>query len=308
MNSPHTLKGLRKEFKAIGKFHTPPELVATITSLAKSQIIGEPRDVYDPTCGAGDLLAAWPEETPKYGQDIDEEALKDAEQNLSKFTGFLGDTLAAPAFMNKRFHVIVANPPFSIKWKPVADERFWEAPTIPTQSKADYAFILHILHLLDDDGAAVVMGFPGILYRGGREGKIRAWLVDQNLISHVVRIPGGKFEDTTIETCILILKKCRTTTDIQFIDMEHDLTEVIDHKRVQAEDYNLSVHAYVQPAEPEQEPVNEVALQERARSQMLQHLHSDLECDALICQIAGFNDHGEYLDQIARLIDEHRTV
>lgn len=303
----HTLKGLRQQFKAVGKFHTPPELVATIAALAKQNLHGEARNVYDPTCGAGDLLAAWGD-TPKYGQDIDQEALDDAEAALTNFTGVHGDTLANPAFMDKRFHVIVANPPFSIAWEPTVDARFMFVPTIPTKSKADYAFILHILHLLDDDGVAVVMGFPGILYRGGREGKIRAWLVEENLISHVVRIPGGKFEDTSIETCILVFKKCRTSTSVQFIDMEHDLTEVVDRKQIQAEDYNLSVHTYVQPEEPEEEPVDEVALQEQARSQMLQHLRSDLEVDAMICRIAGFTDHGEYLDRIVRLVEERRTA
>ena len=109
----------------------------------------------------------------KYGQDINVDEIKIAKRELKNFVGVAGDTLKEPAFKGKKFSAIVANPPFSIKWEPQTDERFADAPTVPTESKADYAFILHILHYLSDDGIAIVLNFPGILYRGGREGKIR---------------------------------------------------------------------------------------------------------------------------------------
>lgn len=297
----HSIKGIRSQFKAQGKFHTPPELVATIASIAKTQLFGEPREVYDPTCGAGDLLSAWGD-IPKYGQDIDLEAVEDAQFNLTNFHGVVGDVLTDPAWLDRKFHLIVANPPFSIKWTPQNDERFEESPTIPTQSKADYAFILHILHMLADDGVAVVMGFPGILYRGGREGKIRQWLVEQNLISHVVAIPGGKFEDTSIATCILIIQKCRERVGVQFIDMEHELQEWMSQKDIAANDFNLSVSSYVQPPQPDVEPVDPWVLQQQARAQSIDRLTRDLDFDRQVCELEGWN-HKLYRQQLIAAIN-----
>lgn len=283
----HTIKGLRGQFKAQGKFHTPPELVATIAALAKSQLDGDPKDVYDPTCGAGDLLSAFPN-VPKYGQDIDAEAVEDATRNLDNFHGVVGDVLADPAWIDRKFHLIVANPPFSIKWTPHMDERFEDAPTIPTQSKADYAFILHIVHMLADDGVAVVMGFPGILYRGGREGKIRRWLVEQNLISHVVAIPGGKFEDTAIATCVLIIQKCRRMAGVQFIDMEHEIEKWVPRKEIEANDFNLSVAQYAAP-EVVKEVIDPVELNRLAWQVALRKMRGEMNFQQQVCELEGWD-------------------
>lgn len=302
MSDPHTIKGLRQEFKSVGKFHTPPELVATIAALAKSQLVGEPREVYDPTCGAGDLLSAFPD-VPKYGQGIDSQAVEDAHVSLDNFHSHIGDVLTEPAWMDKKFHLIVANPPFSIKWEPQDDERFQEAPTIPTQSRADYAFLLHIIHMLADDGVAVVMNFPGILYRGGREGKIRQWLVEQNLVSHVVHIPGGKFEDTTIATCILVIQKCRQRVGAQFIDMEHDLDRWVDRKEIAENDFTLSVSTYVWPPEPVLEPIDAWELQCQARSQSMARLRHELAMDQMVCDLEGWS-HADYRKQLSAFIAE----
>ena len=119
----HTIKGLRAQFKAVGKFHTPPELAL----LLRSYIPGDPQAVYDPTCGAGSLLSVFPEGVEKFGQDIDQAALDDAAM-LPNFHGHYGDVLTDPAWLDKRFPAIVANPPFSIKWEPTVDERFMSAP------------------------------------------------------------------------------------------------------------------------------------------------------------------------------------
>ena len=86
------------------------------------------------------------------------------------------------------------------------------------KSKADYAFILHILSKLSDKGKAVILEFPGILYRGNSEGKIRKWLIENNYIEKVVAIPGDKFVDTKIATCIIVLNKNKINTGILFID------------------------------------------------------------------------------------------
>lgn len=288
----------------MGKFHTPPELVATIAALAETQLITPPRNIYDPTCGAGDLLSAFPG-IPKYGQDIDESAMKDAVKNLDNFHPHVGDVLKEPAWMGKKFHLIVANPPFSIKWEPKMDERFEEAPTIPTQSRADYAFNLHVIHMLEDDGVGVVMNFPGILYRSGREQKIRQWMVEQNLISHIVHIPGGKFEDTTIATCILIYQKCRDRVGIQFIDLEHDIERFVDRLEIAANDYNLSVSQYLAPDIPEPDPVDPWKLQECARADFLKQMEKEIALDAMICRLEGW-DHSSYLDEISDFVNSRK--
>ena len=93
--STHSIKGLRAEFREAGKFHTPPELAKFLHDLIPDA--DQVRDVYDPTCGAGNLLAIFPDSTPKFGQDIDEAALRDARERLSNFTGHLGDILEDPA-------------------------------------------------------------------------------------------------------------------------------------------------------------------------------------------------------------------
>ena len=165
-------------------------------------------EIYDPTCGNGGLLSVFNDNVIKYGQELLEEQLNSARDTLINFNGAVGDTLINPAFIDKKFDYIIANPPFSIKWVPnIEDERFNIAPALAPQSKADYAFILHILYYLSEVGIAVILGFPGILYRGNSEYKIRKWLVDNNYIEKVVSVPGDKFVDTKITTIVFILNK-----------------------------------------------------------------------------------------------------
>lgn len=205
----YNIKSIRQDFKSKGIFYTPTELAEMI----KSYLPADVKEVYDPTCGHGNLLSVFADEVQKYGQDINIVAVEEAKKLPNSFIE-LGDTLAEPKFLGKKFEAIVANPPFSIKWEQKSDERFASAPALAPKSKADYAFILHILHYLADNGTAVVMEFPGILYRGNAEGKIRRWLVELNYIEKVIHIPGNTFVDTAIPTCILVLRKNRTDTDI----------------------------------------------------------------------------------------------
>lgn len=281
----HTIKGLRAQFKAVGKFHTPPELALFLRSLLPEN----PRDVYDPTCGAGALLSVFDESTPKYGQDIDQAALDDAGL-IPNFTGHLGDVLTDPAFMDKKFHTIAANPPFSIKWEPQWDERFFGAPTIPTQGRADFAFIIHILHMLADDGVAAVLQFPGVLYRGGREQKLRQWMIQENVVDQIISIPGDTFTDTAISTACIVLRKDRGATDmIHMIDQEHDLTRDVPVDEIQANDYSLSVSTYVQPPVEEKPAVDPLALQEQIVEYMITNLTSGLKVQKHVCQLESID-------------------
>lgn len=243
-----SIKETRQEFKQKGIFHTPDALAKRLLSYVDNN----PQTVYDPTCGAGALLKVFSDDVEKYGQEIEPDYL--ARIDLPNFHGYCGDTLTDDGFKDLQFDCIVANPPFSIKWTPPddpkSDARFADAPAVPPPSKADWAFMLHILHHLKPHGVAVVLCFPGILYRGQREGKIRQWFVEQNVIDRVVNIPGNTFEDTSIATVIVVIRKNRQTTDIIFED--DDKSQVATLEEVQENDYVLSPSTYI-PVEYERE-------------------------------------------------------
>lgn len=250
------LKNIRKQFKEQGVFYTSGELAETL----KGYVDFTPTAVYDPTCGQGNLLSVFPDSLPKYGQEIDAAELEKARKRLQNFHGFAGDTLTNDGFPDMRFDCIVANPPFSVKWTPNdADPRFTQAGVVPPPGKADYAFLLHILYHLSDHGKAVCLQFPGVLYRGQREGKIRQWMVEQNLIERVVQIPPKTFVDTAIGTCIVVLNKSKTNTDITFEDRETGAEAVATLDDVRKQDFNLSTSAYIQ-TEDERETVDIAAL------------------------------------------------
>ena len=219
----YSVKSIREEFKQKGIFYTQRELALYMKSLLPDNV----NCIYDPTCGNGGLLSVFDDNVEKYGQDINAEQVAQASEQLKNFHGAVGDTLKNPAFTDIKFDYIVANPPFSIKWEPFEDERFSVAPVLPPQSKADYAFLLHILYCLSDKGIAVVLNFPGILYRGQREGKIRQWLIEKNVIEKVIHIAGNKFEDTKIATCILVLNKAKKDNNILFIDDETKREKIV---------------------------------------------------------------------------------
>lgn len=242
------IKNIRQEFKDHGIFYTPPELANRLLSYVDIQ----PESVYDPTCGAGNLLRVFPDSVKKYGQELDAEQL--ALIDLPNFTGYAGDTLMEDRFAGQRFDCIIANPPFSVKWNPEAlkdDERFSCCPALPPPSKADWAFILHILHHLSENGVAVILEFPGILYRGQREGKVRQWFIENNYIDRIVHIPGNTFEDTSITTCIIVLKKNKDTTDVIFED--GDRLETVSLEEIKKNGFTLSVNTYLQDNTPKEE-------------------------------------------------------
>lgn len=295
-----SIKNIRKEFKDSGIFYTPPALAERL----KSYVDIEPTSVYDPTCGVGNLLSVFSENVKKYGQELDAEQL--ALIDLPNFKGYSGDTLKDDKFKDVQFDCIVANPPFSVKWGPDAlagDIRFKDCPALPPPSKADWAFMLHILHHLSDNGVAVVLEFPGILYRGQREGKVRRWFVENNYIDRVVNIPGNTFEDTSIATCIVILKKNRTTTDITFEDGER--IEVVPYSTIEENDFNLSVNTYL-PDIIVKEEIDPSVLENEARRRFLERLRKELDFDKMVCEMEGISIQ-PFINSIRAVLREYDT-
>lgn len=303
-----SLKRFRNKLKQNGVFYTDKALAKEI----KANLVDGVAEVYDPTCGDGALLSVFPDEVKKYGQDILPEQVQEARQSIKNFCGVIGDTLLNPAFTDKKFQYIVANPPFSIKWESERlkdDPRFSCAPVLPPQSKADYAFILHILYYLADGGTAAVLNFPGILYRGQREGKIREWIVRNNWIEKVIHIPGGHFEDTNIATALVVFKKGKVTTDIEFVDSENNISRIVPFDEIEKNDFNLSVSSYICP-EIEKEEMNPMQLQTDAREDFLAKLKKELDFDFMVCQIESETrnenacfDFINFLKQIQQVIN-----
>lgn len=293
-----SIKNIRQEFKNNGIFYTPPELAEKL----KSYVDFEPETVYDPTCGAGNLLRVFRENVKKYGQELDAEQL--GLIDIPNFKGYAGNTLLDDGFKGMKFDCIVANPPFSVKWNPdelASDERFSCSPVLPPPSKADWAFMLHILHHLADDGIAVVLEFPGILYRGQREGKVRKWFVQNNYIDRVVHVPGNTFEDTAISTCIVVLKKNRETTDIVFEDKEK--TETVSLERIEENDYSLSVSLYIEE-EIEKEEIDPSVLENEARRLFLIRLKKELDFDKMVCEMEGISIR-PFISAIRKILREY---
>lgn len=293
-----SIKNIRQEFRDNGIFYTPPELAEKL----KSYVDIEPQSVYDPTCGAGNLLRVFHENVKKYGQELDAEQL--ALIDVPNFTGCSGDTLMNDGFAGMKFDCIVANPPFSVKWNPdelKEDIRFSDCDALPPPSKADWAFMLHILHHLADSGVAVVLEFPGILYRGQKEGKVRRWFVENNYIDRVVNIPGNTFEDTSISTCIIVLKKNRTTTDVVFEDGER--AETVSYHAIEENDFNLSVNIYL-PEEVEKEEIDPSVLENEARRQFLERLRKELDFDKMVCEMEGISIQS-FINAIRKILREY---
>ena len=301
--SDYNLKSIKEEFKKKGIFYTPNELAEYINSL----IDVETDEVYDPTCGRGSLLSVFGDDVSKYGQDINAPEVQVAIDTLKRFTGAVGDTLTEPAFADRKFKAIVANPPFSIKWTHPKeyDERFADAPTLPPENKADYVFLLHILHYLNDEGVAVVINFPGILYRGNREGKIRQWMVERNYIDKVISIPGGTFVDTNIETCVLVLRKNKADNQIEFVDRKNKLSRLVALSEIAENDFLLSVSRYVAP-EIKRVKHNPIDLEHRARKNLIARLEAELKMSKFVSHFEGL-DFGELLAEIRKLIDVYEN-
>ncbi|MCT4216548.1 type I restriction-modification system subunit M [Elizabethkingia anophelis] len=284
--------------KKAGEFYTPQQvstILARIVTSRKSQL----KSVYDPTCGSGSLLLRVAREAKVsdfYGQEMNRTTYNLARMNMilhgvnySNFDIRQEDTLEKPQHLDKTFDAIVANPPFSAKWSAnelhLLDERFSQYGKLAPSSKADFAFIQHMIHHLDENGIMAVVMPHGVLFRGAAELVIRKYLIkEKNYLDAVIGLPANIFFGTSIPTCILIFKKCREADeDILFIDASKEfekqknqnvlLNEHIDkivdtyqnrtviekfsHKATLQEvadnDYNLNIPRYVDTFEEEEE-------------------------------------------------------
>lgn len=301
----YNIKSIREDFKSKGIFYTPKELAEFL----KSFVDVESNEVYDPTCGHGSLLSVFDDSVKKYGQDVNVDAINYLHKHHKEIDARLGDTILEDKFKGKKFKVILANPPFSIKYDDSLidkeDERFKDAPCLPPKSKADYLFILHILNKLKDDGVAVVLNFPGILYRGQREGKIRKYLVEKNYIDSVIAVPGNKFVDTTIASCVLVLRKNKRTTDIKFIDDEKKIEKIAKVDEVKENNFNLAVNNY---AYEEVEKIiltleDRKKMQDEAHESLLNHIRWSLNSTRFICDLEDF-DFKPYYESALNCIKE----
>lgn len=224
--------------KSGGEFFTPQnvsKLIAMLAMHGKDKV----NKIYDPACGSGSLLLQAKKhfdshiiEDGFFGQELNHTTYNLARMNMflhninyNKFNIQLGDTLINPHFKNEKpFDAIVSNPPYSVKWigdeNPtlINDERFAPAGVLAPKSKADYAFVLHVLNYLSPKGRGAIVCFPGIFYRGGTEQKIRKYLVENNYVETVISLAPNLFYGTSIAVTILVLAKNKTNTDIQFIN------------------------------------------------------------------------------------------
>ena len=303
--------------KKAGEFYTP-QTVSTLLAKIVTQGKDRLRSVYDPTCGSGSLLLRVKREVKDvdmiFGQEMNRTTYNLARMNMilhdvhfAKFDIKQEDTLTRPQHIDMRFDAVVANPPFSAKWSAdpiyLQDERFSRYGKLAPSSKADMAFVQHMLHQLDEQGTMAVVLPHGVLFRGSSEGVIRQYLIEKmNVVDTIIGLPANIFYGTSIPTCILVLKKNRTHTgDILFIDASNGfekqknqnklLPEHLDKiiaafeqrqdiekyakvatlQEVKDNDYNLNIPRYVDTFEAEDEiDLNAIAQQLKELEQQSQ--------------------------------------
>nr|WP_314475409.1 type I restriction-modification system subunit M [uncultured Prevotella sp.] len=293
--------------KSGGEFFTPQNvsnLIARLAMLGQSSV----NKIYDPACGSGSLLLQAKKqfddhviEDGFFGQEINHTTYNLARMNMflhninyDKFDISLGDTLINPQYGDQKpFDAIVSNPPYSVNWVGsddptlINDDRFAPAGVLAPKSKADFAFVLHVLSYLSARGRAAIVCFPGIFYRGGAEQKIRKYLVDNNYVETVISLPSNLFYGTSIAVNILVLSKHKNDATTQFIDASGEdffkketnnnvllpehierIVEIFGNKeevqyvatsignnKIVENDYNLSVSSYVE-AEDKREVID----------------------------------------------------
>ncbi|MEA3450490.1 MAG: type I restriction-modification system subunit M [Bacteroidota bacterium] len=320
--------------KSAGEFYTPQQvskILAKIVTTDKKKL----KSVYDPTCGSGSLLLRVAKEVENvsefYGQELNRTTYNLARMNMilhdvhfREFDIQQEDTLESPQHLNKRFEAVVANPPFSAHWKgnknPLnsTDERFSQYGRIAPNTKADYAFVTHMIHHLADNGTMATVLPHGVLFRGAAEGVIRKYLISElNYLDAVIGLPANIFYGTSIPTCILVFKKCREEDDnVVFIDAsgdEHfikngnqnelrneDVEEIINTYRaretkdkysyvatlaeIAENDFNLNIPRYVDTFEEEEEIILEdVSANLKQYDKDLAEVNKEIEgfCDEL---------------------------
>lgn len=322
--------------KSGGEFYTPQEvseLLARITVVGKTEI----NKAYDPACGSGSLLLSFakvlgPDMVRQgfYGQEINLTTYNLCRINMflhnvnfEKFNIAHGDTLIDPAHWDDEpFEAIVSNPPYSIKWEGnsnpllINDPRFAPAGVLAPKSKADLAFTLHILSWLAVNGTAAIVEFPGVLYRGGAEQKIRQYLIDNNYVDAVIQLPPDLFFGTTIATCIIVLKKSKGDNATLFIDASADFVRngnknkltpahqqkildaltgrqniehfarVVENVDIAANGYNIAVSSYVEQKN-EREAVDIRVLNARISRIVSRQAELRAQIDAIVADLEG---------------------
>lgn len=322
--------------KSGGEFFTPAdvsELLTRLGTVGKTEI----NKVYDPACGSGSLLLKAEKVLGKdkirngfFGQEINITTYNLCRINMflhdvgfDKFDIACEDTLTSPQHWDDEpFELIVSNPPYSIKWEgddnPVLinDPRFAPAGVLAPKSKADLAFIMHSLSWLASNGTAAIVCFPGIMYRGGAEQKIRKYLIDNNFIDCVIQLPSNLFFGTSIATCIMVLKKNKADTTTLFIDASEECIKVTNNNKLTAEnidyivkmftdkqdvqykaklakyddikgnDYNLSVSTYVE-AKDTREKIDIAALNAQIAEIVERENYLRAEIDKIIAEIGA---------------------
>lgn len=311
--------------KKAGEFYTPQQvskILAKIVTANKQDL----KNVYDPTCGSGSLLLRVGREANVrhyYGQEYNSTTFNLARMNMllhdvnyNHFSIENGDTLEHPAVLEEKFEAVVANPPYSAKWSAdpsfLDDERFSNYGKLAPKSKADFAFIQHMIYHLDDNGTMAVVLPHGVLFRGAAEGIIRKYLIEEkNYLDAIIGLPANLFFGTSIPTAILVFKKCREKDEnVLFIDAsqsfekgknqnhlsDEDVNKIVETylKRedidkyshvatldeIKENDYNLNIPRYVDTFE-EEEPVDLEAVQQEIKA-------VDEEIASLEKEIAGY--------------------
>lgn len=296
--------------KKAGEFYTPQEVskvLAKIVTTGKQKL----KSVYDPTCGSGSLLLRVAKEVKEvsnfYGQELNRTTYNLARMNMilhgvhyRKFDIKQEDTLEHPQHIDKTFEAIVANPPFSAQWSAnplfTSDDRFSQYGKLAPASKADFAFVQHMVYHLAENGTMAIVLPHGALFRSGAEQHIRRYLIeDKNYLDTVIGLPANLFYGTPIPTCIMVFKKCRETPEnVLFINAaeyfergtqntlrQQDIDRIIDTYRNRKEvpkysslatlefiaenEYNLNIPRYVNTFE-EQEKVDITAVSKQLKS------------------------------------------
>jgi len=228
--------------KKAGEFYTPQQvskILAKIVTIGKTKL----KSAYDPTCGSGSLLLRIAKEVDDvsnfYGQELNRTTYNLARMNMiihdvhyRQFDLRQEDTLEHPQHTEQRFEAIVANPPFSAHWSAnplhLSDDRFSQYGKLAPKTKADFAFVQHMIYQLDDNGTMAIVLPHGVLFRGAAEGHIRKYLIeDKNYLEAVIGLPANIFYGTSIPTCILVFKKCREDSEhILFIDASNEFEKI----------------------------------------------------------------------------------
>lgn len=322
--------------KSGGEYYTPQEVSELLTRLT---VVGKKsvNKVYDPACGSGSLLLKFAKILGKenvrngfFGQEINLTTYNLArinmflhDVNFNEFSIAHGDTLTEPAHLDDEpFEAIVSNPPYSTHWEGkdnpllINDERYAPAGVLAPKSKADLAFTMHILSWLAVNGTAAIVEFPGVLYRGGAERKIRKYLVDNNYVDAVIQLPSDLFFGTTIATCIIVLKKSKQDNSVLFIDgsaqfsrsgNKNKLTEanqkavldlftnredvdyaakLVTGEAIADNSYNIAVSSYVEK-EDTREKVDITELNARIAKMVARQSELRTEIDAIVADLEG---------------------